>query len=77
MNYVKILTFITIVLKLSKSHQPISRDNLRQSLKINPVDFNNGLQSLQQRYLVTKIKSEKILFQLDPIFREYINLFVE
>lgn len=36
------------------------------------MDFVKGLQSLQQRYLVTKIKSDKIMFKLSPVFREYV-----
>ena len=52
-----------------------STDIFRQSLNLSSVDFNNYLQSLQQRYLVTKIKSDKILFNLSPVFREYVKFF--
>jgi hypothetical protein len=62
-----------IVLELSKFENPISREELRQSLNLSSVDFNNGLQSLQQRYLVTKIKEDKILFKLSPVFQEYVR----
>ena len=62
-----------IVLELSKFETPISREELRQSLNLSSVDFNNGLQSLQQRYLVTKIKEDKILFKLSPVFQEYVR----
>ncbi|MFO5437918.1 MAG: ATP-binding protein, partial [Dolichospermum sp.] len=66
-----------IVLQLSKFEKPISREELRhiliENLNLSSVDFNNGLQSLQQRYLVTKIKEEKILFKLSPVFREYVR----
>ena len=62
-----------IVLELSKFENPISREELRQSLNLSSVDFNNGLQSLQQRYLVTKIKEDKILFKLSPVFQEYMR----
>lgn len=62
-----------IVLQLSKFNQAIDREELRQNLSLNSVDFNNGLQSLQQRYLVTKIKEDKILFKLSPVFREYVR----
>ena len=54
---------------------PIFREDLRQSLNLSSVEFNNYLQSLQQRYLVTKIKSDKILFDLSPVFREYVKIF--
>ncbi len=62
-----------IVLQLSKSEALISRGDLKQSLNLSSVDFNNSLQSLQQRYLVTKIKQDKILFKLSPVFREYVR----
>ena len=65
----------TIILQLSKSENPILREELRQSLNLSSLDFNNGLQSLQQRYLVIKIKEEKIMFKLSSIFREYVNSF--
>jgi hypothetical protein len=60
-------------LQLSKFENPISREKLRQSLNLPSVDFNNGLQSLKQRYLVTKIKEYKILFKLSPVFQEYVR----
>jgi ABC-type dipeptide/oligopeptide/nickel transport system ATPase subunit len=63
-----------IVLELSKFKQPISREDLRQSLNLTSVDFNNSLQSLQQRYLVTKIKEDKILFKLSLIFKEWARI---
>ncbi|XWK89223.1 MAG: NB-ARC domain-containing protein [Phormidium sp.] len=63
-----------IVLQLSKFDRPISREDLRQSLNLTSVDFNNGLQSLQQRYLVTKIKEDKILFNLSLVFKEWARI---
>ncbi|NES81488.1 MAG: hypothetical protein F6K10_08790 [Moorea sp. SIO2B7] len=62
-----------IVLQLSQFEQPILREDLRQILNLSSVDFNNGLQSLQQRYLVTKIKEDKIFFKLAPFFNEYVK----
>ncbi|MDB9308784.1 hypothetical protein PN471_09055 [Aphanizomenon sp. CS-733/32] len=62
-----------IVLELSKFENPISREELRQSLNLSSVDFNNGLQSLQKRYLITKIKEDKILLKLSPVFQEYVR----
>lgn len=64
-----------IVLQLIQLKIPIFREDLRQSLNLSSVEFNNYLQSLQQRYLVTKIKSDKILFDLSPVFREYVKIF--
>lgn len=66
-----------IVLYLSKFENPISREELRQTLietlNLSSVDFNNGLQSLQQRYLVVKIKDDKVMFSLSPVFREFVR----
>jgi hypothetical protein len=46
--------------------------NLKESLNLSSDDLNNGLQSLQQRYLVTKMKDDKRLFQLSSLLREYV-----
>lgn len=62
-----------IILELSKSDQLISREDLKQKLPLSSVDFVKGLQSLQQRYLVTKIKEEKVMFKLSPVFGEYVK----
>ncbi len=61
-----------IILQLGKVEQPMTREDLRQSLNLSSVDFNNGLQSLQKRYLVRKIKADKIMFKLSDVFREYV-----
>jgi len=62
-----------LVLELSKFDRPVSREYLRESLDLSSMDLINGLQSLQQRYLVTKIKEDKILFKLSSVFREYVK----
>jgi hypothetical protein len=62
-----------IVWHLSKFDIPITREYLREGLNLSVIDFNNGLQSLQERYLVTKIKDDKRLFQLSSVFREYVR----
>jgi Predicted ATPase len=62
-----------LVLELSKIDRPVSRENLRESLDLSSMDFINGLQSLQHRYLVKKIKAETILFDLSPVFKEYVR----
>jgi hypothetical protein len=66
-----------IILELSKLDQPISREDLKQKLSLSSVDFVNGLQSLQQRYLVIKIKEGKILFKLSLVFKEYVKTFCQ
>ena len=62
-----------IILELSKSNQPVSRDDLRQNLTLSSTDLINGLQSLSKRYLLKTIEADKVLFDLSPIFREYSN----
>jgi hypothetical protein len=66
-----------IVLQLSQFEIPMSREKLRQyliqNLNLSFVDFNNGLQSLQQRYLVVRVKENQIMFKLDSVFREYVR----
>ena len=39
-------------------------------------NFIKGLQSLQQRYLVKKIKKDQILFTFALLFKEYLKIFV-
>ena len=62
-----------IILELSKFDQPRSREELKGNLALSSVDFVNGLQSLQYRYIVTKIKPDKTLFKLSPVFSEYVR----
>ena len=62
-----------IVLELSKFDQPVSREDLRQHLDLSSMDLINGLKSLQQRYLVSKIKADTILFNLSCVFRKYVR----
>jgi hypothetical protein len=64
-----------IVLKLSQFEQSVSREALRESLELSSTDLINGLQSLQQRYLVTKIKQDKIMFKLSSVFGKYVKNF--
>ncbi|WP_079679126.1 ATP-binding protein [Planktothrix sp. PCC 11201] len=64
-----------IVLKLSQFEQPLSRETLRESVELSSTDLINGLQSLQQRYLVTKIKHDQIMFKLSSVFGEYVRNF--
>jgi hypothetical protein len=62
-----------IVLELSKFDQPLSREDLKNHLQLSSSDLINGLQSLQRRYLLTKIYQETILFDLSPVFKEYVK----
>jgi predicted HTH transcriptional regulator len=61
-----------IILELSKYNKPVSREHLRESLSLSSMELINGLQSLKRRYLVTTIESDKTLFILSPVFREYV-----
>ncbi|QJB43227.1 AAA family ATPase [Dolichospermum flos-aquae] len=61
-----------IVLEMSKSNKPVNREQLRESLSLSSMELINGLQSLKRRYLVTTIESDKTLFILSPVFREYV-----
>lgn len=59
-----------IALELSKVDQPLSREELKNNLDLSTSDLINGLQSLQQRYLIQR---DQNLFQLSSIFKEYIK----
>ncbi|MCA2622151.1 MULTISPECIES: AAA family ATPase [unclassified Microcystis] len=59
-----------IALELSKVDQPLSREELKNNLDLSVSDLINGLQSLQQRYLIQR---EQNRFQLSSIFKEYIK----
>jgi hypothetical protein len=62
-----------VALELSQFEEPIVRETLRQHLNLSSTEFINALQSLQKRYLITKIKAEKTIFNLSPIFKEYVR----
>lgn len=59
-----------IALELSKVDQPLSREELKNNLDLSASDLINGLQSLQQRYLIQR---EQNRFQLSSIFKAYIK----
>ncbi|TRV44913.1 MAG: NACHT domain-containing protein [Microcystis panniformis Mp_MB_F_20051200_S9] len=59
-----------IALELSKVAQPLSREELKNNLDLSASDLINGLQSLQQRYLIQR---EQNRFQLSSIFKAYIK----
>jgi len=62
-----------IILILSKLEKPMSRNELKSSLDLSSMDFVKGLQSLQRRYLLTKIQEEVTLFRLSPVFQKFIT----
>jgi hypothetical protein len=59
---------------MSKSYQPVTREHLRENLSLSSMDLINGLQSLKRRYLVTTIEGDETLFNLSPVFREYVKI---
>lgn len=61
-----------IILELSKTNQPMSREDLRQVLSLSSVNLINGLQSLSKRYLLKTTEGDEILFNLAPVWREYV-----
>ncbi|HEY9808908.1 MAG TPA: hypothetical protein V6D13_06160 [Halomicronema sp.] len=62
-----------IAVELSKCDQAVSREDLRQALSLSSMDLINGLQSLTKRYLLKPIESEKMSFNLVPVFRQYVR----
>ncbi|MBE9145670.1 ATP-binding protein [Planktothrix mougeotii] len=62
-----------IVIKLSDSEQLVSREDLKTSLNLSSTDLINSLESLQDRYLVTKVTGDKIRFKLSNVFKQYIK----
>ncbi|MBP0010564.1 MULTISPECIES: hypothetical protein [unclassified Roseofilum] len=63
-----------LTLELMKWDEPVSRKNLLQTLNLSSMDLINGLLSLQQRYLVTQIEQDEVLFNLSPVFKEYLRV---
>jgi hypothetical protein len=65
------------ILALSKFNQPVYREDLKITLESSSTNFLNGLESLQKRYLIHKITEDNILFDLSPIFSEYVRNFCQ
>lgn len=62
-----------LALELSKFKEPVVRETLKENLNLSSTDFINALQSLEKRHLMSKIKADKTLFDLSPIFKEYVK----
>jgi hypothetical protein len=62
-----------IIQALSNLEKDCSRNELKLSLDLSGDDLIKGLQSLQKRYLLTKIQESEILFNLSPVFKKYIK----
>ncbi|MFM7437029.1 MAG: AAA family ATPase, partial [Snowella sp.] len=61
-----------LIFELSKFKEPVVRETLKENLNFSSTDFINALQSLEKRYLIIKIKADKTLFDLSPIFKAFI-----
>lgn len=64
-----------ILLKISQNDQPISRDEIKNSLSLSSMDIINGLQSLNRRFLLTKSETDEKSFNLSSVFREYLKIY--
>ncbi|WP_371418167.1 NB-ARC domain-containing protein [Anabaena sp. UHCC 0253] len=64
-----------ILLKISQYDQPISRDEIKQSLSLLSTDIINGLQSLTRRFLLKKLENDQKLYTLSTVFREYLRIY--
>ena len=62
-----------LALEFTKIQEPVIRENLKENLNLSSTDFINALQSLEKRHLISKIKADKTLFDLSPIFKEYVK----
>lgn len=62
-----------IIQSLINLKKDCSRNELKLSLDLSADDLIKGLQSLQKRYLLTKIEESEILFNLSPVFKKYIK----
>jgi hypothetical protein len=63
-----------IVLELRKFNEPVLREHIKQNLDLSPMELINGLQSLKNRYLLKTIVQEQVLFNLSPVFKEYLRM---
>ena len=63
-----------IVLELRKFNEPVLREHIKQNLDLSPMKLINGLQSLKNRYLLKTIVQEQVLFNLSPVFKEYLRM---
>ncbi|MEY3827504.1 MAG: hypothetical protein RLZZ148_2324 [Cyanobacteriota bacterium] len=66
-----------LAIELSKFEEPIIRETLKQNLDLSSTEFINGLQSLEKRYWMIRIKRDKTFFKLSPVLKKYINTFLK
>lgn len=63
-----------ILLKIVQNQQPLSRDEIKESLSLSSMEIINGLQSLTRRYLLIKLEHHQKSFHLSSVWREYLKL---
>ncbi|MEY3334674.1 MAG: hypothetical protein RLZZ176_2977, partial [Cyanobacteriota bacterium] len=65
-----------ILLKIVQNQQPLSRDEIKESLSLSSMEIINGLQSLTRRFLLTKLENdEKQFFNISSVFRQYLKVY--
>lgn len=65
---------IQILMQLSQTDKPQSRNNLKQSLSLSSSNLIDGLQSLSKRYLIQKVDEKTMLFNVSNIVKEYMKI---
>ncbi|MFM7407760.1 MAG: AAA family ATPase [Cuspidothrix sp.] len=64
-----------ILLTIIQNDQPISRDEIKQSLSLSSMDIINGLQSLTRRFLLTKLENNEKPLNISSVFRQYLKVY--
>ncbi|GGA36268.1 NB-ARC domain-containing protein [Okeania sp. KiyG1] len=62
-----------IIVEMSQQNQEFSIETLKEHLSLSSADLINGLQSLSRRYILRTNPQNKKMFQLSPVFREYLK----
>lgn len=62
-----------IMVKLSLSPNPMSKNQLKEDLDLSLMDLINGLESLKRRHLLKTIEAETVLFDGLGLMQEYIR----
>lgn len=63
-----------ILLKISQNNEPICRDEIKKLLSLSSIDIINGIQSLNRRFLLTRLETDEKLFNLSPVLRAYLKI---
>ncbi|TAF05893.1 MAG: AAA family ATPase [Nostocales cyanobacterium] len=63
-----------MLLEVSQTKQPLSRDEIKKLLSPSSTDVINGIQSLNRRFLLTKSETNEKLFNLSPVLKAYLKI---